>query len=196
MKKLFVAALALAAMTACCGGAADATLEGTTWKLSKMEGIPASAIDSEADAFTLVFNAADTMVMGRTNCNRFFGKYDAGEGKMELGNLGMTRMACPDLEFEEAFVRMLDEVDRYEICGTTLKFYDDQTLLAEFRAVTSEAAAGEPACAGAAGDCAGAADCGGDCAGAADCGDCAGDSGACAGEGTECAGCPAAAVEE
>lgn len=125
-------------MTACCGGAADATLEGTTWKLSKMEGIPATAIDGEADAFTLVFNAADTMVAGRTNCNRFFGKYEAGEGKLELGPLGMTRMACPDMEFENAFVQMLDEVDRYEISGTTLKFYDDQTLLAEFLAVTLE----------------------------------------------------------
>lgn len=144
MKKLFVAALALAAMTACCGGAADATLEGTTWKLSKMEGIPATAIDGESDAFTLVFNAADTMVAGRTNCNRFFGKYEAGEGKLELGPLGMTRMACPDMEFENAFVQMLDEVDRYEISGTTLKFYDDQTLLAEFLAVTLEPA-GEPA---------------------------------------------------
>lgn len=144
MKKLFVAALALAAMTACCGGAADATLEGTTWKLSKMEGIPATAIDGESDAFTLVFNAADTMVAGRTNCNRFFGKYEAGEGKLELCPLGMTRMACPDMEFENAFVQMLDEVDRYEISGTTLKFYDDQTLLAEFLAVTLEPA-GEPA---------------------------------------------------
>ena len=31
-------------------------------------------IGKEADFFTLEFNAADTMVAGRTNCNRFFGQ--------------------------------------------------------------------------------------------------------------------------
>ena len=140
MKKLFVAALALAAMTACCGGAADATLEGTTWKLSKMEGIPATAIDGEADAFTLVFNAADTMVAGRTNCNRFFGKYELKGKELELKNLGMTRMACPDMQYEDAFVKMLDEVDRFEIKGAELTLFDDHKALAVFKAVEKEPA--------------------------------------------------------
>ena len=140
MKKLFVAALALAAMTACCGGAADATLEGTTWKLSKMEGIPATAIDGESDAFTLVFNAADTMVAGRTNCNRFFGKYELKGKELELKNLGMTRMACPDMQYEDAFVKMLDDVDRFEIKGSELTFFDDDKSLAVFKAVEKEPA--------------------------------------------------------
>ena len=52
-------------MTACCGGAQTA-LEGTTWKLAEMEGIPAEAINAGADAFTLKFDAADTLVSGRT----------------------------------------------------------------------------------------------------------------------------------
>ena len=141
MKKLFVAALALAAMTACCGGAADATLEGTTWKLSKMEGIPATAIDGEADAFTLVFNAADTMVAGRTNCNRFFGPYELKGKSLKFGTLGMTRMACPDMQYEDAFVRMLDEVDGFEIKGSDLKLLKGEQVLAEFQGTEAPAEA-------------------------------------------------------
>lgn len=140
MKKYFAAA-ALLVMTAACGSAGqDKTLEGTTWKLSKMEAIPAAAIDKEADFFTLQFNAADTMVAGRTNCNRFFGKYELKGRELEFENMGMTRMACPDMQYEDAFVKMLDEVDRFEIKGSVLTLFDDHKTLAVFKAVEKEAA--------------------------------------------------------
>ena len=52
MKKIFAAAALLLAMTACGGSQKEALpLEGTTWKLAKMEAIPAKAIDAEADFF-------------------------------------------------------------------------------------------------------------------------------------------------
>ena len=141
MKKIFAAAALLLAMTACGGSQKKALpLEGTTWKLAKMEAIPAKAIDAEADFFTLQFSAADTLVSGRTNCNRFFGKYELKGQKLEFENLGMTRMACPEMQYEDAFVKMLDEVDRYEIKGSELKFYDDKKVVAEFRAVQDAAA--------------------------------------------------------
>ena len=140
MKKYFAAAALLVTMAACGSAAQDKALEGTTWKLAQMQSIPATAIDREADFFTLELNAADTMVAGRTNCNRFFGKYELKGQKLEFENLGMTRMACPEMQYEDAFVKMLDEVDGYEIKGEELKFYDDKKLLAEFRAVQDAAA--------------------------------------------------------
>ena len=141
MKKIFAAAALLLAMTACGGSQKEALpLEGTTWKLAKMEAIPAKAVDAEADFFTLEFNAADTMVAGRTNCNRFFGKYELKGKELELKNLGMTRMACPDMQYEDAFVKMLDEVDRFEIKGAELTLFDDHKALAVFKAVEKEPA--------------------------------------------------------
>lgn len=139
MKKYFAAAALLVTMAACGSAAQDKTLEGTTWKLAQMGSIPATAINQEADFFTLEFNAADTMVAGRTNCNRFFGKYELKGQKLSFGNLGMTRMACPDMQYEDAFVKMLDEVDSYAIEGSELKFYDDKKVIAEFRAVPAPA---------------------------------------------------------
>ena len=141
MKKIFAAAALLLAMTACGGSQKEALpLEGTTWKLAKMEAIPAKAIDAEADFFTLQFSAADTLVSGRTNCNRFFGKYELKGKELELKNLGMTRMACPDMQYEDAFVKMLDEVDRFEIKGAELTLFDDHKALAVFKAVEKEPA--------------------------------------------------------
>ena len=141
MKKIFAAAALLLAMTACGGSQKEALpLEGTTWKLAKMEAIPAKAVDAEADFFTLQFSAADTLVSGRTNCNRFFGKYELKGKELELKNLGMTRMACPDMQYEDAFVKMLDEVDRFEIKGAELTLFDDHKALAVFKAVEKEPA--------------------------------------------------------
>ena len=93
MTRIFAAATLLFAMTACGGSSQkELPLEGTTWKLARMESIPASAVDAEEDAFTLEFNAADTLVAGRTNCNRFFGKYERTGKSLKMGPLGMMSM--------------------------------------------------------------------------------------------------------
>lgn len=138
MKKIFAAAALLLAMTACGGSHETTRLEDTTWKLSSMNGIPQSAIGSEADAFTISFSKTDTLVSGRTNCNRFFGKYDVKGDKLGMKNMGITRMACPDMQYEDAFVQMLDRVNRYEIRNRELTLYNDKTSLAVFKADDSK----------------------------------------------------------
>lgn len=139
MKKILAAAGLLLAMTACCCQQENLPLEGTSWKLSKMESIPATAISAEEDAFTLMFNAADTLVAGRTNCNRFFGPYILNGKSLKFGDLGMTRMACPDLQYETSFVEMLSKVNGFEIKGSDLKLLDGDRVLAEFQGAQAAA---------------------------------------------------------
>lgn len=135
MKKILAAVALLVAMTACGGAQNNKPLEGTVWKLSSMEGIPASAIEGEGDAFTLLFNGEEMLVSGRTNCNRFFGSYNAADGALAFGDMGMTRMACPDMQYEDAFVEMLDKVDGFSIEGEELTLFGDRQALASFKAV-------------------------------------------------------------
>ncbi|OUQ52243.1 heat-shock protein [Alistipes sp. An116] len=139
MKKILAAAGLLLAMTACCCQQENLPLEGTSWKLSKMESIPATAVSAEEDAFTLMFNAADTLVAGRTNCNRFFGPYILNGKSLKFGDLGMTRMACPDLQYETSFVEMLSKVNGFEIKGSDLKLLDGDRVLAEFQGTQAAA---------------------------------------------------------
>ena len=47
---------------------------------------------------------------------------------------------CPDMQYEDAFVKMLDDVDRFEIKGSELTFFDDDKSLAVFKAVEKEPA--------------------------------------------------------
>ena len=134
MKTYLAIAALLLGMIACCGGSKTQALEGGVWKLVSLSSIPAEAIAVADDAFTLEFNAADTMAYGRTSCNRFFGKYEAGtDGALHFGNLGATRMMCPGVEYETAFLLMLDAVDRYEIRKGELTLYGNGLPLATFR---------------------------------------------------------------
>lgn len=139
MMKMYVAAAALLSTLAACNGSKHEPLEGTTWKLSTMAGIPASAIGAEDDAFVVEFNAADMTVSGRTNCNRFFGHYELKGRELDFENMGMTRMACPDMQYEDMFVKMLDEADRYRIKDSELTLYDDKRVLAVFKAASKNA---------------------------------------------------------
>lgn len=138
MTKILFAAATLFCMTAC--GGKQMPLEGTTWKLASMPGIPAEAITAEADAFVMEFAAAEMMVSGRTNCNRFFGRYELKGRELDFENMGMTRMACPDMQYEDMFVKMLDEVDSYKIKGSELMLMDDDAVMATFKAVAPVAA--------------------------------------------------------
>lgn len=139
MMKMYVAAAALLSTLAACNGSKHEPLEGTTWKLSTMAGIPASAIGADDDAFVVEFNAADMTVSGRTNCNRFFGHYELKGRELDFENMGMTRMACPDMQYEDMFVKMLDEADRYRIKDSELTLYDDKRVLAVFKAASKNA---------------------------------------------------------
>lgn len=132
--KIRFAMTALLLSLAACGVSEKASLNGTTWKLVSMTAIPDEAIAAEPDAFTIEFNAADTMAYGRTNCNRFFGKYTTTEaGELHFGNMGATRMACPDMQYESEFLQMLDAVDRYAIEDGKLTVYANSVPLATFR---------------------------------------------------------------
>ena len=56
---------------------------------------------------------ADGQVTGNSGCNRFFGSYELQEGKLSIGPLGATRMACPEpaMSFEISFLAALQSAD-------------------------------------------------------------------------------------
>ena len=140
MKNMIAAAALLLTLTACNSGN-KATLENTPWKLVKAAGIPAEAINREADFFTMTFDAQQQMVAGRTNCNRFFGHYKVTGKEIDFENMGMTRMACPEMEYETMFAHILDEADRFEVRGHELRLFDDKKEIAVFKAMTTDAKA-------------------------------------------------------
>ncbi|AMJ66111.1 hypothetical protein AXW84_12225 [Hymenobacter sp. PAMC 26628] len=80
---------------------------------------------------------ADSAAEGNGACNRFRGPYTApGPGQLTFGPLLSTRMACPALPTETAFLKALAQTRTYQISGDTLRLLGaNQASLARLEAV-------------------------------------------------------------
>ena len=63
-------------------------------------------------------------VTGSGGCNRFTGTFEAGAGTLTFGPLAGTRMACPSLDRETAFLRALEGTKRFRLAGRRLDLED------------------------------------------------------------------------
>ncbi|WP_300109613.1 META domain-containing protein [uncultured Alistipes sp.] len=106
-------------------------LIGTEWQLVQMDG---RGVSVEADLFTVVFGQ-ENRLSGLGACNRLTGDYEATEtGALKIGELASTRMACPGMDRERAFFKMLTEATHYEIDGPMLMILTNGELKAVFQA--------------------------------------------------------------
>lgn len=94
----------------------DPLLEGWHWRLVELQGERIDGAAGRQPAF-IQFDAEAVRVFGSTSCNRFSGAYAVKTGqRLRLAeNLAMTKMACPDMRIEDAFVRMLRMVENYSL---------------------------------------------------------------------------------
>ena len=137
MKKVLFAVAALFAMAAC-SGVENLPMENTKWNLTELQGAPNEAF---ADADTFWFALDGEGIIGVGACNRFFGGYMLNEEEgFRVGGMGMTRMACPNMDLEDQFVRVFEEMDGYEISGNVLTLKKGEEVVAKFagEAVTPE----------------------------------------------------------
>jgi heat shock protein HslJ len=121
-------ALALAAAQAAAPAAAPA-LEGPVWRLTDVRGLDAGLLPTGPQSVTAQFQ--NGRVSGFSGCNRFFGSYTSQQGRLVIGQVGASMMAC-----EPAAMKVEGAVTR-AIAGTF------HPLLAGDR-LTLQSEAGEP----------------------------------------------------
>jgi heat shock protein HslJ len=111
-----------------------ATLEGTEWRLVDIGGqpSPAGADSTRHPGFTLL--AEGRKVQGSAGCNRMTGTYKLEGEKLKFGPLVTTRMACPAMATETAFLKALEATTRYEVSGSSLTLYGADTAVARLEA--------------------------------------------------------------
>jgi heat shock protein HslJ len=111
-----------------------AALEGTEWRLVDIGGqpSPAGADTTRHPGFTLL--AEGRKVQGSAGCNRMTGRYQLDGQKLKFGPLVTTRMACPAMQIETAFLKALEATTRYEVSGSSLTLYGADTAVARLEA--------------------------------------------------------------
>ncbi|CAM3330853.1 META domain-containing protein [Aequorivita lipolytica] len=104
---------------------ADASANSITevyWKLETLEGKNVSTSVNRLQEIGFSLSENDNKITGNTGCNNFFGSYALEAGnRIKFSALGSTRMACPDLAFNESeFLKIFELADNYTIDGNTL----------------------------------------------------------------------------
>jgi heat shock protein HslJ len=117
-----------------CGSIKAMSLENTYWALLELDG--ATIVPTPSDeAPYLELNSNKASAYGFGGCNRFFGSYQASGRSLTFGDLGATRMACPEgMDQEQRFFAALASTTRYEIHGSKLLLLADDKVVARFEA--------------------------------------------------------------
>ena len=135
--RIAVVAVAGALIAGCCNcrayqKKARRPLVGTEWQLIQLGG---KAVKPEEGKFTVTLLTEGNRLTGVGACNRLMGTYKTdGKRMLKIGPLASTMMACPGMEQEDAFTKMLESVTHYDMDGPMLLLLSDGELRAVFQA--------------------------------------------------------------
>ena len=129
MKRIYFVALLLLTSLLCvscgtCKSSNDvnlATLDGSSWVLTHMDGIKVNK-----DAIqTANINISKGRISGRAACNSYGAECLVySDGRIKIGNIMSTRMACNNMMYERIFLAALQEAKVFRMNGAnTLKLY-------------------------------------------------------------------------
>lgn len=98
----------------------NSPFENTKWILYNLDG---KEFTSENQTY-IVFNTIDSKVTGTAACNNFFGQFKIKGNSLTFDPLAATRIACPELEKETAFMKAIQNSASYKISGNKLTLSD------------------------------------------------------------------------
>ena len=122
----------VAAMSSCAStkNLAQVSDLGGEWNIIEINGT--AVVPAPGQSFPYVaFETNTGRVYGNSGCNRLMGSFDtnAKPGELTLGQVGSTRMMCPDMTLEKNVLSALSQVKKYTkladgqlaLCGKSLK---------------------------------------------------------------------------
>jgi heat shock protein HslJ len=111
----------------------------THWRLVHLlsQEVNASGLSREAHIIFTPHQEKTGNFHGATGCNEMLGKYESTEENLSIDtkHIAMTRMACPDMQLEQTFLKTLGSVKQWKIENHTLFLRDaNQSVIATFEA--------------------------------------------------------------
>jgi heat shock protein HslJ len=91
------------------------------WKLTELYGKKVTLDANSQKEPHMVLKNQENRVNGYGGCNSFFGSYELKPGnRIYFSQVGSTQMACPNMETETRFFKVLHMADNYILNGDTL----------------------------------------------------------------------------
>ena len=98
-------------------------LASTRWVLMRLNDEPVNSSELQREPF-IALEGNEHRVFGNGGCNRVVGGYATDGDKITFKPLALTRMACPNMAFESAFEKALNDATRWKISGAHLELFD------------------------------------------------------------------------
>lgn len=95
----------------------------SNWELEYIYSNGSEMAPPEEHNATIAF-LKDSQMAGDTGCNRFFGNFAATDNTLEFNNVGCTRMMCPQMQFENAFLSTIEKTASYNVSKDQLVLKD------------------------------------------------------------------------
>ena len=108
----------------------EVSLANQNWYLVNENDVVKGLYDKDV---SIVIDEANATVSGFAGCNNFTATFTKVSGVTSFVNFSETKMACPNLGKEKAFLSMLKNVNRYEVVGKELHLYKGNILLLTFK---------------------------------------------------------------
>lgn len=108
-------------------------MTGVKWIAESLNGKEVKFKEGGSEVF-ITLESSDKKVFGRAGCNRFFGVYEQNESQLTFSGMGATKMACPDMDIETSFFKVLEDTKSFIIKNDKLTLKDSNNVIAVFKA--------------------------------------------------------------
>ena len=133
MRQILFFCLVTFTIVACNSAKENLSLTGVNWVAESLNGKDIKLKEKDRKV-TMRLESENTKVVGEAGCNRFFGTYQLEGEKLTFSQMGATRMACPDMDIELTFFKVLDETTSFVIKNDKLSLKNDGDVIAIFKA--------------------------------------------------------------
>ena len=107
-----------------------------SWMLIEVDGVKITLSDNNANNVSLSLGQSEGGLHGQSWCNTYFGSYTASAGKVTIGDIGATRMACDQIMDEQNYFNILQKMTSFSITDKVLTLSGDSHELKFSRAFT------------------------------------------------------------
>jgi heat shock protein HslJ len=98
-------------------------LESTRWVLVRLGEESVLSAGGQREPY-IALEPTEHRISGHGGCNRLVGGYQLNGSGLKFTQLALTRMACPDTKYEDAFARALNATANWKITGNHLELFD------------------------------------------------------------------------
>ncbi len=132
MKSFFALMLLMFTVVACQNADQSKELLSNEWKVESIKGIE-TLENVEENSFTMKFMQDENKVVGVASCNNYFAGYTvSNDGSLTFTNPGSTMMMCPNMESEDAYLKLFPTVKSFKINGDKLEFLNEEGVVITF----------------------------------------------------------------